>query len=185
MEPRLYHVSEQPGIAVFEPRPSHSPSAGLDGSAVWAVDEEHLHNYLLPRDCPRVTFHAGPDSTPEDVRRFLLPGGARRVVAVEWGWLQAILEARLSCYELDAAGFTLHDATAGYYVGRHVVLPVREFVVEDVLEEMRRRSVEVRFLPSLWGLREEAIRSNLPFSIIRMKNAVPPPEGMAAYHPLP
>jgi len=26
---------------------------------VWAIDGDHLRNYLVPRDCPRVTYYAG------------------------------------------------------------------------------------------------------------------------------
>ena len=55
---RLFHVSEESRIKVFNPRPVPSPDAGVAGEAVWAVDEVHLPNYLLPRDCPRVTFAA-------------------------------------------------------------------------------------------------------------------------------
>ena len=50
--PRLFHVSEDPTIARFEPRPVASPDSGVTGDAVWAVAESHLPNYLLPRDCP-------------------------------------------------------------------------------------------------------------------------------------
>jgi len=48
---RLFHVSEDPAIGVFSPRPVPSLDAGVEGDAVWAIDEEHLPNYLLPRDC--------------------------------------------------------------------------------------------------------------------------------------
>ena len=51
---RLFHVSEDPAIEDFHPRPSSvAPEVG---PIVWAVAESHLPNYLLPRDCPRVTF---------------------------------------------------------------------------------------------------------------------------------
>ena len=54
---RLYHVSDQPGIPLFEPRPVRAghPRGDLP-PVVWAVGERLLHNYLLPRDCPRVTL---------------------------------------------------------------------------------------------------------------------------------
>jgi hypothetical protein len=51
----LFHVSEQADIDVFERRWSESAGQRL----VWAIDEDHLRNYLLPRECPRVTFYAG------------------------------------------------------------------------------------------------------------------------------
>ena len=46
----VYHVSEEPGIELFEPRPIDASG----DSFVWAIDDEHLRNYLVPRECPRV-----------------------------------------------------------------------------------------------------------------------------------
>ena len=73
----LYHVSENPNISIFEPRLGPS----CDHPVVWAIDEGHLRNYLLPRDCPRVTFFAGPQTKSEDQIRFF--NGSDVVVAVE------------------------------------------------------------------------------------------------------
>ena len=61
----LFHVSEELGIERFEPRPS--PSA--DEPVVWAIDADRLRNYLLPRDCPRVTYYAGRATAAADVER--------------------------------------------------------------------------------------------------------------------
>ncbi len=47
----LYHESEAANIAWFEPRPPQ-PTSGLADDVVWAVDEEHLRNILLPRVTP-------------------------------------------------------------------------------------------------------------------------------------
>ena len=66
---RLYHVSDTPGIARFDPR-----RIGDGPETVWAIDEAHLVNYLTPRDCPRVCFCLGPRSRPEDAA--LLDGAA-------------------------------------------------------------------------------------------------------------
>jgi hypothetical protein len=46
----LFHISEEPGIELFEPRVSEGR-----GPVVWAIDADRLRNYLLPRECPRVT----------------------------------------------------------------------------------------------------------------------------------
>ena len=54
----LYHVSEEPDIQEFVPR--RSEEAG--DVVVWAIDEAHLRNYLVPRDCPRVTYATGVPS---------------------------------------------------------------------------------------------------------------------------
>jgi hypothetical protein len=80
----LFHLSEEAGIERFEPRESTYTSYPV----VWAITADRLHNYLLPRDCPRVTYYAGPDTTAEDVNRFL--GENRAVVAVEKSWFEQI-----------------------------------------------------------------------------------------------
>jgi hypothetical protein len=80
----LFHVSEEGGISRFEPRPSKH----TDDPVVWAIDDERLRNYLLPRDCPRVTCYAGHRTSDEDRRRFL--GLARALVAIEESWLERV-----------------------------------------------------------------------------------------------
>lgn len=179
---KVYHISDQPGIALFEPRPL--PSGG-DGVAVWAIDHEHLPNYLLPRDCPRVTFFAQKDSDPTDVERLLGGTSAARVVAIESGWLPRWRTTRLYRYEFDAGTFSLIDETAGYYTSPEAVKPLAETAIDDVVGELLLHDVELRVMPSLWKLRESVIHSTLGFSLIRMRNAQPPAEGYEAYHPLP
>ena len=55
----LFHISEELGIERFEPLTSESVSEPV----VWAIDADHLRNYLLPRECPRVTYSAGRETT--------------------------------------------------------------------------------------------------------------------------
>ena len=174
MAARLYHASDGPGVERFDPRPS-SGAMGVLGEVVWAVDEEHLQNYLLPRECPRVAFYAGPGSTPDDVARLMGQSAARFVVAVESRWLPEIRRQRLYVYELPSATFTLADAGAGYYVSREPVVPLGVMVVEDLLEALIARDVELRVMPSLWKLRDAVVASTLQFSCIRMRNAQPRP----------
>jgi hypothetical protein len=163
----LFHVSEESGIERFEPRPS--PYA--DGPVVWAIDAERLRNYLLPRDCPRVTYYAGPETTAADVERFL--GSSAAVVAVESAWLQRLRSCRLYCYHLRPETFACVDDCAGYFVSRRPVVPAQVQVVEDLLAALLSRGVELRFLPELWPLRDAVVSSTLRFSLIRLRNAAP------------
>lgn len=163
----LYHVSEDANIARFEPR----ESGYTDGPVVWAIDGERLRNYLVPRGCPRVTFYAGPLTTAEDAERFL--GSSAAVVAVESGWLERLRACRLYCYRLPAETFECLDEGAGYFVSRAAVEPVGVEVFDDLIGELLRRGVELRFVPSLWALRDAVAASSLQFSIIRMRNARP------------
>ncbi|UCB43272.1 MAG: hypothetical protein JSV77_01085 [Dehalococcoidales bacterium] len=182
---RLYHISDQPGIRLFEPRHVPHPSVDVKDDVVWAVDEDHLHNYLLPRDCPRVTFYATEQSDPVDVERLIGPGGARYVIAIESYWLPEIQRQSLYKYELDPASFTVLDEGAGYYISRQEVVPLSETKIDDILMALLEYSVELRITASLWELREAVIHSTLQFSIIRMRNARPPQEGVEAFYPLP
>lgn len=172
--PRLFHVSDIPGIIRFEPRPVR-PDHPLkfEQPVVWAVEERLLHNYLLPRDCPRVTFYARPDSNPADVARLMGQTAARHVVAVETGWLEAIRHCTLYLYEFLTDGFAIIDAGAGNYVSEAAVVPLAVTRIDDVLGKLLRCDVELRFMPSLWPLQEAVVASTLQFSCIRMRFARP------------
>jgi hypothetical protein len=165
----LFHVSEEAGIGLFEPRPS--PNA--DGPVVWAVDAGRLRNYLLPRDCPRVTFYAGPETTAADGERFL--GLSPAVIAVESAWLERLRSCRLYCYHLPPETFACIDEWAGYFVSRVPVVPTRVQVIGDLLAALLGRGVELRFVPNLWPLRDAVVSSTLRYSFIRMRNALPRP----------
>lgn len=172
--PILHHVSEEGGIGVFEPRPPPNPAAGVTDPVVWAVDADRLVNYLVPRDCPRVTFAAGSRSIAADVARFIGPGRSTRIVAVEQGWLEAIRACRLYCYDLPAEGFVLRDAIAGYWLAQQPVVPLRRRQVADAPAELAEHGAELRVLANLWELHDAVAASSLDFSMIRMRNAAPP-----------
>jgi len=171
----LFHISEEPDIPVFKPRPSPSHFDMITGDVVFAIDPVLLHNYLLPRDCPRVTFYKGAQSTQEDITRFMGETAADFVMAVESGWLPVIERTTLYCYELPADTFTLLDECAGYYISYQAVMPLSVRPVNNILEELLTRNIELRFMPSLWKLAEAIKQSTLYFSIIRMRNAATPP----------
>ena len=164
---RLFHVSEESGIERFEPRASEYTAEPV----VWAIDRERLRNYLVPRDCPRVSYYAGRQTKAADVERFL--GSSPAVIAVESGWLDRLRSCRLYCYHLSAATFACLDEGAGYFVSRVPVVPEFVEVFDDVLAELLKRGVELRFVPSLWSLRDAVVASSLQFSLIRMRNAAP------------
>jgi len=102
----LFHFSEEPDIARFDP---------VDG-LVWAIDDEMAVNYLFPRECPRVTFGAWELTTETDRAWFeSLANGARRVLVIEEGWLDLLGACELFRYEFAPDGFGLQDRAAGYY----------------------------------------------------------------------
>jgi len=163
----LFHMSEEPDIARFEPRASEYAT----GLVVWAIDERRLCNYLVPRECPRVTYYAGADTTATDVDRFL--GSSPAVVAIESGWLERVRSTWLYCYHMPPETFECLDACAAYFVSRVPVVPSRIEVFQDPLGELLVRGVELRVIPNLWSLRDAVVASSLQFSLIRMRNAAP------------
>lgn len=135
---------------------------------VWAVDEFHLANYLLPRECPRVCWAVR--DAPSNV---LLASPADRVIAIEQAWLPALEGVCLRVHELDAAGFTVLDAAAGYWVNeqRACVLAVRE--VTDCQTAIAEHGAELRIATSLWPYVDAVVAVGGDFSCIRLRNAIP------------
>jgi len=161
----LFHISEKADIQEFQPRPSEYTVEPV----VWAIDADRLRNYLLPRDCPRVTYYAGPQTSAADRERLL--GSSPAVVAIERDWLERVQRCRLYCYHLPPQTFECIDECAGYFVSRVSVTPARVEALEDPVSELRQRGVDLRILPNLWALRDAVVASSLKFSIIRMRNA--------------
>jgi hypothetical protein len=164
----VFHVSEDPGIREFVPRPSRHTKYPV----VWAVNSEKLRNYLLPRECPRVTYYAGPDTTAADAQRLL--GASSAVVAIESSWWDRINSCRLYCYHLPADTFECIDECAGYFVSRETLRPLRVDVIDDAIGALLARRVELRMVPELYSLRDAVVTSTLQFSIIRMKGEALP-----------
>jgi hypothetical protein len=172
MQPRLFHISEEDGIEKFDPRPSPSFFSAIKGDVVFAISGKLLHNYLLPRDCPRVTYYAGPATSPEDRQTFLGQSRATHVVAIEAGWFRRVNGTVLYCYEFATGNFTCLDEVAGYYISYEQEIPVSRRRIDDIFGELLKGDAELRVLPELWTLANAVKESSLSFSLIRMRNAV-------------
>ena len=181
-KPRLFHVSEEEGIARFEPR-SRPDDPGR--RAVWAIDRQRVQNYLLPRDCPRVTLYCGTETTQEDRRRFFNGDTTSHVVAIEAAWFERSCTTQLYLYEFPVASFYLEDQEAGYWLSHAAVKPISIQLVDRPIEALLAMGTELRVLPSLWAFREAVIRSSVQYSIIRMRNAARPTESPGVYTPVP
>ncbi len=143
----------------------------MTGDAVWAVTESHLANYLAPRDCPRITFRAGSDTSETDRVRFL--GSAERVVAFERDWLDRVRACKLNIYEMPATTFYEVLPDAGYWISRTAVAPMAVEIQTDLLGALAQAGAEVRILQDFWPLRDAVIASSLQFSVLRDRNARP------------
>ncbi len=165
---RIFHVSETANIGRFEPR------ADAHGRhCVWAIGDSRLHNYLLPRECPRVTYYANATTTAADRSAFFSVRDAQPVVAIEHDWFGVLRDTPLHVYEFAPENFLLEDSIASYYVSASGATPIESRVVTNPVAELFGRGVELRVLSSLWALRDAVVASSLAFSIIRMRNARP------------
>ena len=165
----VFHFSEDPSIARFEPRvPEHR--RGEVDPLVWAIDEWHQPMYLFPRDCPRILLWPLHTTTAEDRSRWFGDSEARMLAHVERGRLDRIRAARVHRYTFADEGFEdLRDV--GMWVSRAAVVPEVVEPVGDLLAALRAANVELRVLERLTPLRD-AWDSTLHASGIRLRNAI-------------
>jgi hypothetical protein len=172
---RLFHFSDDPSIALFEPRPVRVPSPRapgmewLNGPLVWAIDDWHQPLYLFPRDCPRILVWPGPRTTPRDRAQWWGERSARMAAYVESAWRDRLGAAILYRYELPRQAFEPLD-DAGSFVSRVPVEPLRVEVVENLPSRLEACQVDLEFMPSLLPLRG-VWNSSMSASGIRLRNA--------------
>jgi len=167
---KLFHVSEASNITKFIPRIPIRDDMDQSKGLVWAINEHCLPNFLTPRDCPRVTYHAHEKTTEGDIAKFF-SSSSRHCVAIEHDWHTKMLSTTLYIYEFEAANFYLQDACAGFYVSEKTEYPINVQKYENLYEELFRRNVEVRLLNNLWQLGRAVQASSLNWSLCRMRNA--------------
>jgi hypothetical protein len=166
----LFHFSEDPTIERFVPHvPATNPG---QAPAVWAIDEEHAPLYWFPRDCPRVT--AWPRAAAErPAFEAAFTTTARRVHAMEAGWLARVRSVELFRYTFAGGDFAPWADATGQWVADHAVEPVAVEPVGDLLAAHAAAPIELRVVPSLWPLHDLAVSDRWDFSIVRMRNAQP------------
>ena len=100
-------------------------------------------------------------------------GGARRLHAIEAGWLERVRRCRLYSYEFDPTPFAPKVADAGYWVAQCEVVPLVVRPMGDLLAQHIEAGIELRIVRNLWPLIDAITASGLEFSIIRKTNAQP------------
>lgn len=170
---RLFHVSEEDSIEFFEPRlPTRSDLDQRTG-LVWAINDKCLPNFLTPRNCPRVTYHIGKNTSEDDVKRYFSSPNSTHAVVIENKWFETMKNTKLYLYEFDSNQFELLDEIAGYYISKTFQKPVEKLEISDLFNELFNRNVEVRIVNDLWGICEEIQKTTLNWSMCRMDFAQP------------
>jgi hypothetical protein len=140
---------------------------------VWAIDTRHLPLYWFPRDCPRGTFWATPDTTDRDAE---LLGAATRVHIVEPNWVERMRTTRFFAYRFPAASFREDAEVGGYWLSRESVVPAERVELGDLVVRHAAAGIELRVVDNLWPTWNRVVASLLEFSGIRLHNALPPPD---------
>jgi Family of unknown function (DUF6886) len=164
----LWHVSENPSIERFEPHVSATASS--PEPRVWAIDTRHVPLYWFPRECPRGTFWAKPETTAPDAE---LLGGSARVHIVERGWVEPMRTTTVYAYRLPDESFLEDPDVGGYWLSREAVVPDEIVELGDLVERHAAAGIELRVLDNLWPTWNRVVASSLEFSGIRLHNAIP------------
>ena len=172
---RLFHFSEDPSIALFEPRPVRVPAARragfewLNGPLVWAIDAPHSMLYLFPRECPRILVWPTARSTQADRAHWMGDTQARAVAFIESDSMERLKQATIHRYELPGEGFE-DIGDVGMWVSRAPVRPTRVEALTGLDVRLREADVEIRTMEELTSLRP-VWDSTLHASGIRLRNA--------------
>lgn len=164
---RLYHVSEEPDIKEFIPRLPTRADMNSDIGLIWALCERTLPNFLTPRNCPRVCYHIGSNTTQSDIEKYL-PENISHVVIIEKDWLEHLQNTVLYVYEFDDTDFYLQDECAGYYVSEKPQILCAVHKIIDLEVELKKYNTELRTVDNLWEIAEEIKGTTLNWSICRM-----------------
>lgn len=170
---RLFHVSEEPNIEIFEPRIPSRDDLDKDIGLVWAIDEHRLPNFLTPRNCPRVTYHIGENTSQLDIDRYFSSSTISHTIIIENQWFEKMKKTTLYLYEFSTKDFNLQDEIAGYYISKKTQTPIAKYEVKDLFMELFKRNVEIRMVDSLWHIADKIKSTTLHWSICRMAFAQP------------
>ncbi len=172
---RLFHFSDDPDIGSFEPRPVRVPAARppgqewLNGPLVWAIDEDHEHLYLFPRECPRILIWSTPTTSKLDRDEWFGDRPHKAIAFVERAWLERLEAGLVYRYEMPSASFRdVEDV--GMWVSPQSVRPSRIEALSSLPRALESRNVELRVADSLVPLKG-LWRTSLHASGIRLRNA--------------
>ena len=172
---RLFHFSEDPGIAKFIPRPVQAATARpagrewLNSPLVWAIEEEHQRLYLFPRECPRILLWATPKTTEADAAQWLEGKPKQPLAIIERDWLERLQLAKITRYEMPTGMFS-DTQDAGMWVSRTAVNPLDKVTLTDLPAKLKESGTELRVVDSLlpW---KDVWSSTVHASGIRLRNA--------------
>lgn len=168
---RLFHISEESNIEIFYPRIPQRDDMDKSFGVIWAINERCLPNFLTPRNCPRVTYHIGKNTTNEDINKYFTSSLSTHTVIIEHKWFETMQNTTLYLYEFLADDFVLQDEIAGYYIAKNPQKPIGKYKIDNLFEALFKMNVEVRIVNNLWDIANEIKSTSLNWSLCRMNYA--------------
>ncbi len=167
---RLFHISEEENILQFIPRVSKKQWNFQ--SYVWAIEEKKLHNYLLPRECPRICLSLEKSNIQMDYLNLNRMKNPKAVIFVAEEWKEKINNCRLYQYEFAGDNFKLMDKIAGYYVSDKTEVPLNKIEIKDCPQELQKLDVELilSHKEKMMEIKDKVINDFEEFSIIKWSN---------------
>ena len=167
---KLFHISEKGDIAQFIPR--RSKQIWQYKEYVWAISEAMVHNYIFPRDCPRICVekevirHLSDWVDKEEI------SDKKAFIFIPTSWEEQFKSCTIYRYELDVSNFKLIDSIAGYYVSEVKEKPIQINKIGDCYKQLQSMNVEVlmKLIKELKEIRQKIIQVTNNFSIIRWSN---------------
>ena len=123
---------------------------------------------MTPRDCPRVAYYIGENTTEEDKKKFFSASTISHALVIESKWFDKMTSTTLYLYEFHVDDFVLQDDVAGYYVAKTTQVPIAKYQIDNLFEALIKRNVEIRIVDNLWDIADEVKDSSLNWSLCRM-----------------
>ena len=164
---RLYHISEDGNIRNFKPR--ESIEMWNNEYYVWAISEGYYHNYLFPRDCPRICVQQSDLPWIIDRIDLELDYVPTALILIPSSWRNSIENTTLFLYEFSPTNFICMDASAGYYVSKQEEQPISKTKIQDsqVLLESLNTAVVMKEIRELERIKDLVVNNCEHFSVIR------------------
>ncbi|MDB5084056.1 MAG: hypothetical protein JWN30_942 [Bacilli bacterium] len=121
---------------------------------------------LLPGNCPRIVYTRTNEITDEDQNKFFGLTQSHIVVTVEIDWYERIKSTTIYRYRLPSDTFRLFDEYAGYYISTQTVKPVEIEPFNNLLDQLIKLDIEVRFTPNLYQLRNAILTYYFKASVV-------------------
>lgn len=170
MSLKLYHISEEDNIAIFYPR--ISKKQWNYEKYVWAIEEEKLHNYLLPRDCPRICVDLEEPNTSSNWLGSYARENQKAIIFVPENRKEQIQNCTLFKYEFLECNFKIIDKIAGYYVSTQPATPINKTTIKHCKAALEERNVSLEMVSTtaLIKIRAQVVEHWKMFSIIKWSN---------------